>query len=70
MHEGHKKFIHYFVCIILIRGMLKVLCRRDDNIKTIVDEAQCENVYWLGYAEDSCHSHFPISMAMNLHRFP
>jgi len=50
MHEGHKKFIHYFVCIILIRGMLEVLCRRDDNIKTSVDEAQCDNELWKLFA--------------------
>jgi len=50
--------------------MLEVLCRRDDNIKTSVDEAECENVYWFGYAEDSCHSQVPLNMAMNLHRFP
>ena len=43
MHEGHKKFIHYFVCK-NNRGMLKLLCSRDDNIKASVEEAECENV--------------------------
>jgi hypothetical protein len=53
----------------LNEGMLNILCRRDDNIKKSVEEAECENVYWFGYAENSCHSQFPVNMAVNLTGF-